>query len=173
MGELGKFCDACQAIPAAGWCRLAGCPNAPTSDEAPCTDCGGTGVTYQTERPCACQATSRSLSAPQQVFAQRLAMARAGLEMSQEELSRRSGLPASSISHYESGRRGPSIDNLVRIIRAMPGLNANWLLGIAGDEVTDEYEDGYSDALHDAQEALTALGQRRLDPLLILKDPNP
>ena len=173
MGELGKFCDACQAIPAAGYCRLAGCPNAPPVAETPCTDCGGTGVTYQTERPCACQATSRSLSAPQQVFAQRLAMARAGLEMSQEELSRRSGLPASSISHYESGRRGPSIDNLVRIIRAMPGLNANWLLGIAGDEVTDEYEDGYSDALHDAQEALTALGQRRLDPLLILKDPNP
>lgn len=88
--------------------------------------------------------------------------------MSQEELSRRSGLPASSISHYESGRRGPSIDNLVRIVRAMPGLNANWLLGITGDEVTDEYEDGYSDALHDAQEALTALGQRRSDPLLIL-----
>lgn len=131
-----------------------------TVDETPCTDCGGTGVTYQTERPCACQVTARPLSAPQQVFAQRLAVARAGLEMSQEELSRRSGLPASSISHYESGRRGPSIDSLVRIIRAMPGLNANWLLGIAGGEVTDEYEDGYSDALRDAQEALTALEQR-------------
>ena len=161
MEKLGKFCDACQAIPTVGRCRLAGCPNAQTADEAPCTDCGGTGVTYQTERPCACQEASRTLSAPQQIFAQRLAMARAGLEMSQEELSRRSGLPASSISHYESGRRGPSIDNLVRIIRALPGLNANWLLGITGDEVTDEYEDGYSDALRDAQEALVELEQRR------------
>lgn len=26
---LGKFCPACQAIPAAGLCRLAGCPFAP------------------------------------------------------------------------------------------------------------------------------------------------
>jgi len=173
MEKLGKFCDACQAIPTVGRCRLAGCPNAQTADEAPCTDCGGTGVTYQTERPCACQEASRTLSAPQQIFAQRLAMARAGLEMSQEELSRRSGLPASSISHYESGRRGPSIDNLVRIIRALPGLNANWLLGITGDEVTDEYEDGYSDALRDAQEALVELEQRRSGLPLVLHSPIP
>lgn len=27
--SLGKFCKACQAIPAAGYCNLAGCPNKP------------------------------------------------------------------------------------------------------------------------------------------------
>jgi transcriptional regulator with XRE-family HTH domain len=159
---LGKFCDACQAIPSVGYCRLAGCPNRPSSDEGPCTDCGGTGIAYQTERPCACQAASRTLSKPQQVFAQRLRIAREGLEMSQEELSRRSALPASAISHYESGRRSPSLDNLVRIIRAMPGVNANWLLGLTGDKTTDQYEDGYSDALADAQAALLELEQRQL-----------
>lgn len=26
---LGKFCDACQAIPSAGYCKFAGCPNVP------------------------------------------------------------------------------------------------------------------------------------------------
>ena len=134
-------------------------------DEAPCTCCGDTGINYQTERTCACQVSSRTLSAPQQVFARRLAIARRGLEMSQEELSRRSGLPASAISHYESGRRSPSLDNLVRIIRAMPGVNANWLLGLTGDKTTDQYEDGYSDAMSDAQAALLELEQRRLtDP---------
>lgn len=41
-GSLGKFCKACQAIPAAGYCNLAGCPTAPhippsLSDEAEIT----------------------------------------------------------------------------------------------------------------------------------------
>jgi len=26
---LGKFCKACQAIPSAGYCKFAGCPNVP------------------------------------------------------------------------------------------------------------------------------------------------
>lgn len=133
-------------------------------DDETCTGCGGTGVTFQTERTCACQVASRTLSKPKLVFAQRLGIAREGLEMSQEELSRRSGLPASSISHYESGRRGPTIDNLVRIVRAMPGVNANWLLGLSPDKTTDQYENGYSDALRDAHEALTDLEQRRGTP---------
>ena len=30
-------------------------PAAPGGDDPPCTCCGGTGVTYQTERRCACQ----------------------------------------------------------------------------------------------------------------------
>lgn len=134
---LSYFCPACQAFPQAGYCRLAGCPTAP--GEGP---------------------PSRSLSAPQQVFAVRLAQARRGLEMSQEEVSKRSGLPASAVSHYESGRRSPSLDNLVRLIRAMPGVNANWLLGLTAEVMTSDYEDGYSDALRDTQEALTELEQR-------------
>lgn len=28
MSELGKFCRACQTIPAQGYCKLAACPNA-------------------------------------------------------------------------------------------------------------------------------------------------
>lgn len=34
--------------------RCTPCPRR-TSDEAPCTDCGGTGISGQTERRCACQ----------------------------------------------------------------------------------------------------------------------
>lgn len=102
----------------------------------------------------------RTLSDAQKLFADRLAVARDGLEMSQEELSRRSGLPASSVSHYESGRRSPSLDNLVRIIKAMPGVNANWLLGLSSDKVTIEYEEGYFDAMSDAEAALQEISQR-------------
>ena len=130
--SLGKFCEACQAIPAAGHCGLAGCPMV---------------------------LPSRTLSDTHQMFAQRLAIAREGLEMSQQELSRRAGLPASSISHFESGRRAPSIDNLVRLIRAMPGLNANWLLGLVPDKASVEYEDGYFDGISDAEEALAEVSR--------------
>lgn len=31
---LSKFCHACQAIPAAGYCNLAGCPNVPAQQTA-------------------------------------------------------------------------------------------------------------------------------------------
>lgn len=27
--SLGKFCQACQAIPSAGYCKFSGCPNKP------------------------------------------------------------------------------------------------------------------------------------------------
>lgn len=39
--------------------RCAPCPRR-TSDDAPCTDCGGTGVTFQTERRCACTSGPRA-----------------------------------------------------------------------------------------------------------------
>lgn len=132
---LGKFCHACQAIPQMGYCRLAGCPSAPAT-----------------------VAAKALMSKP--LFSRRLALARNDLEMSQEELSRRSGLPASVISHYESGRRSPSLDNLVRIVRAMPGVNANWLMGLTSNPTSDNYEDGYADAIRDAQEALLGLYNR-------------
>ena len=32
---LGKFCDACQAIPTFGYCKLAGCPLAPAEEKRP------------------------------------------------------------------------------------------------------------------------------------------
>jgi hypothetical protein len=54
MMALDYYCPACQAFPQAGYCKLAGCPTAP-EDDPECTDCGGSGVTYQTERRCACQ----------------------------------------------------------------------------------------------------------------------
>lgn len=127
--DFGKFCDACQAIPVAGYCKLANCPNAPPiTPERPADD-----------------------------FAARLRLAREGLEMSQEELSRRAKIAPAVISHYEARRRAPSLENLVRIIRAMPGLNANWLLGLITESASDEYQDGYFDAVRDAQEALVAV----------------
>lgn len=52
-------------------------------------------------------------------FAQNLREIRAVLGMSQEELAKRSGLKASAISHFETGRREPSLANLRRIRNAL------------------------------------------------------
>lgn len=92
-------------------------------------------------------------------FAVRLKTARDGLEMSQRELCRRAAIEPAMLSHIEAGHRAPSFETLVRIIRAMPGVNANWLLGLTSDRATDEYESGYSDALDDAEAALQAISQ--------------
>lgn len=59
-----SFCEATaggdddKTIAIAAWntrALAASQPADPVTDDPECTDCGGTGVTYQTERRCACQ----------------------------------------------------------------------------------------------------------------------
>lgn len=93
-------------------------------------------------------------------FSARLGTALEGLEMSQIELSRRSGIQPAAISRFLSGHKAPNLENLIRLIRAMPGVNANWLLGLTTEQVTSDYEDGYFDALSDAEAAVQEVSQR-------------
>ena len=62
------------------------------------------------------------------VFAVRLAQARQIRELSQQELARRAGLPASSISHFEKGSRRPSFDNLRRLANTLD-VTTDFLIG--------------------------------------------
>ena len=50
--------------------------------------------------------------------------------MSQVELARASGIPASSIAHFESGTRKPSFDNLRKIATAL-NVTTDYLIGRA------------------------------------------
>jgi transcriptional regulator with XRE-family HTH domain len=61
-------------------------------------------------------------------FPDRLQSARDKRDISQQELARRAGLPASSISHFEGGGRKPSVDNLRRLANALD-VSADFLLG--------------------------------------------
>ncbi len=56
--------------------------------------------------------------------------ARLAVGISQGELARRTRLQASAISHFETGQRKPSIDNLVRIAKALD-VSTDYLLGRA------------------------------------------
>jgi transcriptional regulator with XRE-family HTH domain len=53
------------------------------------------------------------------IFARQLAKIRIYIGIEQAELARRCNIPPSVISHYESGRREPSIENYRKIVRAL------------------------------------------------------
>lgn len=76
----------------------------------------------------------------QDVFPQRLRQAREARGLSQTALAAASGLPQSSIAHFEStGGRKPSFENLRRLANAL--------------NVTTDYLIGRSERMEDVQEA--------------------
>ena len=69
------------------------------------------------------------------IFLQRLKAARELREMSQGDLAKKTGLPPSAISHFETGNRSPSFDNLKRLADAL-NVPTDYLLGRV-DQVSD------------------------------------
>jgi transcriptional regulator with XRE-family HTH domain len=67
-------------------------------------------------------------STPSDVFPARLRAARELRELTQEGLASRAGMQPSAISHFESGTRKPSFDNLRRLADALQ-VSTDYLLG--------------------------------------------
>jgi transcriptional regulator with XRE-family HTH domain len=66
---------------------------------------------------------------PSDIFRERLRAARESLrQMSQAALARDSGLPPSSIAHFEAGTRKPSFDSLRKLANAL-SVTTDFLLG--------------------------------------------
>lgn len=63
-----------------------------------------------------------------QNFASCLRAAREAKGLSQAELAERTGLQPSAVSHFETGRRAPSFDNL-RLLADALGIATDYLLG--------------------------------------------
>lgn len=71
------------------------------------------------------------IASDKNIFAERLRIAREEIrKLTQAELSEKSGLPATSISHFENtkGTRKPSFDNLRRLAQALD-VTTDYLLG--------------------------------------------
>lgn len=66
------------------------------------------------------------------VFAKRLREARELRAINQEDLARKSGLQPSAVSHFETGTRKPSFDNLRRLADALE-VTTDYLIGRASD----------------------------------------
>ena len=62
------------------------------------------------------------------VFANRLCDARNARHLSQSDLAKRANLQASAVSHFETGARKPSFDNLRRLADALR-VTTDYLLG--------------------------------------------
>lgn len=73
-----------------------------------------------------------NLTPPSGVFPQRLKNARELRALDQAQLAARAGLPSSSISHFETGSRKPSFENLRRLAKALE-VTTDYLLGRVDD----------------------------------------
>jgi transcriptional regulator with XRE-family HTH domain len=69
-----------------------------------------------------------ALREPIDIFQERLKAARALRGLSQADLAAKAGLPAASVSHFESGPRKPSFDNLKALASALD-VTTDYLLG--------------------------------------------
>ena len=67
-------------------------------------------------------------STPTDLFPRRLRSARMARDLSQSDLARRADLQASAVSHFETGTRKPSFDNLKRLADALR-VTTDYLLG--------------------------------------------
>lgn len=74
------------------------------------------------------------------IFAARLRAARELRGLNQRELGARVGIAATSIAHFEAGRRRPSMDNLRRLANALE-VTADFLLGSAEQPAPTEQTD--------------------------------
>lgn len=84
-------------------------------------------------------------------FPGRLRAARENRRLSQGDLARRAGLRPSAISHFETGTRKPSFDNLRRLADALE-VTTDYLLG----RVTDPQALAGADRLHRHLDRLSA-----------------
>lgn len=79
---------------------------------------------------------------PEKIFPERLQAAHQLRKLSQSELASKAGLQPSAISHFETGRRAPSFDNLKALSIALE-VTTDYLLGRVADpqlhgEVADQ-----------------------------------
>ena len=65
---------------------------------------------------------------PEYIFPERLKKARELRGLGQPDVAKRSGIQASAISHFETGNRKPSFDNLRRLAQALD-VTTDFLMG--------------------------------------------
>ena len=85
---------------------------------------------------------------PQDLFSRRLQERRDALKLSQEELASKARMQGTAISHFETGTRKPSFDNLRRLADALE-TTVDYLMGrtgtpgaaaSAGDQLYRDYD---------------------------------
>lgn len=104
-----------------------------------------------------------SSATPSEIFPGRLALAREYRGLTQGELARRSGLQPSAISHFETGTRKPSFDNLLLLANTLD-VTTDYLLG----RVAEFKQLAGADTLHRHYDALLQDDRKFADELITL-----
>jgi len=102
-------------------------------------------------------------TSPSTVFPERLRAAREYRGLNQGELASRSGLQPSAISHFETGARKPSFDNLHLLAETLD-VTIDYLLG----RVEDFKSLAGADRLHRHYENLDGSDRKMADDLIIM-----
>ena len=74
-------------------------------------------------------------SPPSEIFPDRMLTARKLRGLSQSELAQKTGLQPAAVSHFETGARKPSFDNLRRLAEALD-VTTDFLIGRTPDPET-------------------------------------
>ena len=90
------------------------------------------------------------------IFPNRLATARRNRDLSQDKLATKTGLQPAAISHFETGTRKPSFDNLKKLADALK-VTSDYLLGRTKDmegfaEADAAFRDGYEQLTSEQRE---------------------
>jgi len=103
----------------------------------------------------------------QNIFPKRLQEARNSRDLSQDELAKRTNLQPSAISHFETGTRKPSFDNLRKLADALE-VTSDYLLGrtddpsgvIEGDTLYRDYQNLSANDREIARDFMASLAKR-------------
>lgn len=102
-------------------------------------------------------------SSPSTVFPERLRAAREYRGLNQSELAVKAKMQASAISHFETGTRKPSFDNLRNLADALD-VATDYLLG----RVSEFKDLAGADRLHRHYEALDGSDRKMADDLITM-----
>ena len=102
-------------------------------------------------------------SAPSALFPERLRTSREYRGLSQGELAKKAGMQPSAISHFETGTRKPSFDNL-RILADSLDVTTDYLLG----RVNEFKALAGADRLHRHYESLQGSDRKMADDLITM-----
>lgn len=101
-------------------------------------------------------------------FPSRLKEARERRGLTQAELGKEAGLPSTTLSHFESGSRKPSFDNLRRLTRVL-GVSTDYLMGIvdtpeatgAASRIARHLQSATEDEIQMLEDVAKSLANRR------------
>lgn len=102
-------------------------------------------------------------TSPSSIFPGRLRTAREYRGLTQGELAKQAGLQSSAVSHFETGARKPSFDNLRRLADTLD-VTTDYLLG----RVAQFRELAGADRLHRHYEALEESDRKVADEIITL-----